>query len=362
MNMQSPDILSPYEKLPSTAFWKPGVVNSSPFEMAGLYKKKWPIKPTQRIATAGSCFAQHIARHLKSKNYNVLDVEPPPAGLPVNRHNAYGYSMYSARYGNIYTVRQLLQLIKEAFGEIEIEPEEFIWKKNGRFYDAFRPSIEPSGFESQEELLIHRAYHLKQVAQLFKTMDIFVFTLGLTETWQSLKSGVVYPTAPGTIAGTFNPAVVEFKNFNYKEVINDFKEASRLLAKHQERTKPLRFILTVSPVPLTATSSGVHILQASTYSKSVLRAVVGDLYNNKHIDYFPSFEVITNINNRSLFYENNLRSIRTEGVNTVMKLFFSQHDLASSPEHINAKNNIENMNEEDVQCEEALLEAFGSKE
>lgn len=361
--MKTPDYNNPYTELPEIAFWKSGVVNSSPYDMQGLYKKKWQIKPGHKIATAGSCFAQHIARNLKSSNYNVLDLEPAPAGLPATKHNMFGYSMYSARYGNIYTVRQLLQLIKEATGELKIDPNEYIWEKNGRYYDAFRPAIEPNGFESPSELMEHRQYHLTQVTELFATMDVFVFTLGLTETWQNKHSGLVFPTAPGTIAGSYDPDVYCFKNFNYKEIMKDFKEVTQLLKKHQNKDRPIRYILTVSPVPLTATKSDMHILQATTYSKSVLRAVVGDLSNNNHIDYFPSFEVITNINNRGLFYENNLRSIRAEGVASVMKLFFSQHGAISTKRSDihSANQNKEVTDDEDIQCEEALLEAFGEK-
>ena len=38
------------------------------------------------------------------------------------------------------------------------------------------------------------------------------------------------------------------------------------------RTPKLRILLTVSPVPLTATAGDDHVLLATTYSKSVLRA------------------------------------------------------------------------------------------
>ena len=36
--------------------------------------------------------------------------QPPPALLPTDLHSRFGYGIYSGRYGNIYTARQLLQL------------------------------------------------------------------------------------------------------------------------------------------------------------------------------------------------------------------------------------------------------------
>jgi hypothetical protein len=48
-----------------------------------------------------------------------------------------------------------------------------------------------------------------------------VFTLGLTETWMSLQDGVVYPVAPGVVAGSMDESQHAFKNFNYTEVMID---------------------------------------------------------------------------------------------------------------------------------------------
>ena len=352
---------SPYSNLPDENFWRTGVVETSPLDLQNIYHKKWNIKPNDKIATAGSCFAQHIARYMRKNNYNVMDVEPAPEGLPSAKHNSFGYSMYSARYGNIYTVRQLLQLLKEVTGELVLKPEDYIWEKDGRFYDAFRPNIEPLGFSSQNELIEHRQFHLKKVSKLFKLMDIFIFTLGLTETWENKETGLVYPTAPGTIAGQFDENIYAFKNFTYSEVHKDFREAQKILNMLRGGKKHLRYLLTVSPVPLTATYSKHHILQASTYSKSVLRAVAGDLSKVNKIDYFPSYEIITNIASHGVFYENNLRSVRSGGVDCVMKAFFSQHNLgnnnATTSDIDQSDPDVEE--NEDVQCEEALLEAFG---
>ena len=61
--------------------------------------------------------------------------------------------MYSARYGNIYTVRQLLQLAQEVAGNWT--PKNYIWEKNGRFFDALRPGIEPNGFNSRNKVIQH---------------------------------------------------------------------------------------------------------------------------------------------------------------------------------------------------------------
>jgi hypothetical protein len=351
----------PYKDMPGKAFWKSGVANASPFNPGEIYTKKWNINPEARIATAGSCFAQHISHYLKHNGFNVLDLEPPPPGLPEKLHRQFGYSMYSARYGNIYTVQQLLQLAQEISGDFR--PSNYIWKKNGKFFDALRPGVEPKGLDSEDEVRLHRKYHLARVKEMFQKMDLFIFTFGLTEAWIHKASETVYPTAPGTIAGTFDKSHYAFKNYTFQEVIQAFNEFQQTIAGMRENKTFPRIILTVSPVPLTATASNNHILQATTYSKSILRAVAGQVSTNQpHVDYFPSFEIITNQAARGCFYETNLRSIRIEGVETAMKIFFKEHyPVANNNPTPSTPPPTVELTDEDIQCEDAILEAFNDE-
>jgi len=100
---------SPYANLPPRKFWRTGVSERHPLALGDIYCKKYEITPKDLIATAGSCFAQHIARHLRRHSFNVLDEEPAPEGLPAGLAKTFGFGLYSSRYGNIYTARQLLQ-------------------------------------------------------------------------------------------------------------------------------------------------------------------------------------------------------------------------------------------------------------
>ena len=348
---------NPYSSLPKSAFWKTGVAQEDPYALEGIYRKKFSISPKAKIATAGSCFAQHISRQLKENGYNVLDVEPPPPGLANNLHQKFGFSMYSARYGNIYSVRQLLQLSREVLGSWT--PQNYIWEKNGKFYDALRPAVEPEGLGSAEEVREHRRFHLLKVKKLFKSLDLFIFTLGLTEMWLHKESGTVYPTAPGTLAGEFDDEIYEFKNATCSSVLRDFKAFENALLRIRNN-KPFKILLTVSPVPLTATASGKHVLQSTCHSKSTLRGIAGQLaINQEHIDYFPSYEIVTNPKMYSSGFEDNLRSVKNETVEVVMKHFFSEHPAVKLSDETSINHYSSKETQEDIQCEEALMEAFG---
>ena len=52
---------NPYKDLNDHAFWKNGVENCDITFPDKIYNPRWKIKDTDKIATMGSCFAQHIA-------------------------------------------------------------------------------------------------------------------------------------------------------------------------------------------------------------------------------------------------------------------------------------------------------------
>jgi hypothetical protein len=361
--------IHPYQNSSKESFWSSAVARSTTLVPELIYNRKWPISRDERIATAGSCFAQHIGRHMRARKFDVMDMEPSPRHLPVDQQARFGYSIYSARFGNIYTLRQLLQLAREAFGQWV--PGEVAWEgENGAFYDALRPGVEPDGLGSPAEVLAHRKYHLERVREMFESMDLFIFTLGLTEGWVHRESGTVFPTAPGTVAGSYDPEIYEFRNFGFKEILEDLYAFRTLMREVRKNPGCPRFLLTVSPVPLTATASGQHVLLATVYSKSVLRAVAGQaVMDEADIDYFPSFEIISNPWSKVSFYEANLRSVSNSGVSQVMQTFFNAHLTAQefaaqadsqldAPPPAARDSGVEEP-AEDVICEEVLLDAFG---
>jgi hypothetical protein len=355
---------NPYADLPSRNFWRSGFAEISNIEEADIYKKKWLLDKTMNIATAGSCFAQHIGRTLQKRNFKVMDMEPAPVGFPEIKKMEYNYSIYSARYGNIYTARQLLQLTKEALGILVFDDVAWV-DYEGLFRDVFRPNIQPKGFMNEVDVLSSRASHLAKVKNMLETMDVFVFTFGLTEAWMDVEKNIIYPMAPGTICGSYELDKHEFKNFNHSEILEDFLEFKNLISQ-VNNNKSVKFLITVSPVPLTATASDNHVMVATTFSKSVLRSVAGELsINFDDIDYFPSYEIITNPWSNERLYTENLRNVTEKGVEKVMRIFAASHDesLDSSVIREAKSNEVDVINsesyiDEGVVCEEALLEAF----
>ncbi|MEM8731803.1 MAG: GSCFA domain-containing protein [Pseudomonadota bacterium] len=358
-------MISPYRGLDDRAFWRSGVAEAGVFPPPDLYRARFPVTRDMPIFTAGSCFAQHVGRALTDAGFSVIDSETLPPDIPDALARRWGYRMYSARFGNIYTTRQLAQLLDEALGDAE--PADPIWQHDGRFFDALRPNVTPGGLETEAHVAESRAYHLEAVRDAAAEAAVVVFTLGLTEAWEHVDTGTVYPTAPGTIAGAYDPARYRFVNFRAAQVRADFlaaRDRFRLL------NPDVRFLLTVSPVPLTATASGGHVLPASVYSKSVLRTVAGELVEDfDDIDYFPSYEIVAGHPSRGQMFDANLRTVTRQGVARVMAQFLSVHDPAPSPDAQRARQlararrkadqaTASSLGEDALVCEDELLEAF----
>ena len=79
-----------------------------------------------RIATLGSCFAQHLSKSLAKYGFNYVNGEPGPSWLDEQDRIRFNYGTFSARYGNIYTPRQLVQLVERSLGMFGQEPAEVL--------------------------------------------------------------------------------------------------------------------------------------------------------------------------------------------------------------------------------------------
>lgn len=355
---------NPYSKLPRHAYWRTSVERAakSGGGLPGLWCPAFQITTSDPVVTTGSCFAQHISSALVRSGFTWVEAERAPFGLSAAVARQFGYGVFSVRTGNIYTTRMLIQWLTYA-----IEPDSQdreIWTADGAFFDPLRPQIEPDGFEGEGELFDARRATFTALRKAVQTSSVFIFTIGLTELWENTETGLVYSSCPGSLAGAFDPAVHAFRNLTYPEVMADLETILALL----RRLNPdIRLLLTVSPVPLAATAADAqHVLTATTYSKSVLRAAAGAFCEmHDDVDYFPSYEIVTSPGLNRQMYEDDRRSVTPDGVAFVMQHFL--HGLGIEGDQVvvplgpsrRIKEAVARAAEaHDVICEEIVLDRY----
>jgi GSCFA family len=272
------------------------------------FVKRTPILDKQaKIGSAGSCFASEISYRLQKEGFNYVIREPNPS-------KANGMDMASAKWGIIFNVPCLRQLVEGSFGERVMPP--LVWSsttKDGTVWrDPWREEVE---YADLAEYGPSWEQHLAASRQVLEEVDVFVMTLGLNDVWELPSDGTVFSRCPWRLS----PALVRMRTLTVEENLEHLEAMWSLWKKHNPR---VQLIVTVSPVPLLATFKGdeEHVLTANCSSKATLR-VAAEQFARAHGDvhYFPSFETVMYCTRERWRPDN--RHVSREAVGKVMGLF-----------------------------------------
>jgi GSCFA family len=324
MTMPGTDGGCPYNGLPERSFFRNSILRQG--ELGMERDSNFAMTPSTRVMSAGSCFAARIANFIRMSGVTYLGADDRIAndGESIQEEAP---SLFSLRYGNIYTTKHLLQLLQRAIGRLSVEPP-ITCDRNGRFRNLLRPSV--LSYASPEILRADDLAHLSNVKALLGEADVFIFTLGLTEYWMDSETGLALPSTPGCGHGEFDPKRHRFHNASLSEVVDELQHCLALL---QQINPNLRVLLTLSPVPLVATYTPVSAVEATFYSKSLLRQAIASTIASppRNAAYFPSYEIITNPHVIAENFEEDMRSVSEAGVARVMAHFRHRY-LASDGE------------------------------
>jgi hypothetical protein len=84
---------NPYDSLPQRAFWRPAVGARNALEIGELWTSKFYLDKSDKVITAGSCFAQHIGKALSGNGFNWYNAEPGTGTVDIDKK--YGYGIFS---------------------------------------------------------------------------------------------------------------------------------------------------------------------------------------------------------------------------------------------------------------------------
>jgi len=278
-----------------------------------LYRERIPlITKETAIGSAGSCFARAISHQLQRSGFNyVIEEDDLPKDFPMDKLTSSPYRVEPARYGVLFNTPSIRQMIERGFGYWN--PEFIIAEDNGKLIDPFRSVI--NLYDDYEGFLIDYKKHSKALKKALLKCDVFIITLGLTEAWYFAHSGKYTSVSPHKI----NPVLLRQKNLTLDENIKELEKIFDIFKKHQPNIK---FIISVSPIPLNKTFSKTkHVVEATSLSKAILRVAANQFSMNHPEDvfYLPSFETV--MYGCEDPWESNKRHVNPKAVARVMELF-----------------------------------------
>ncbi|MBF8651235.1 GSCFA domain-containing protein [Pseudomonas putida] len=270
------------------------------------HKPKFKLPLSGKYFTIGSCFARNVENSLRSAGINVLSTIDK---LPGDYFEIGGESR--SGYQNVYTPGAILEAVKLASTE---SPYTAIVGSEEKSIDLLTSGLKPLDLGTVRTI---RESLIKMYSML-PDADALIITLGYNESWYHLPSQTYINRTPSHVSLRRKIDDFEFELLDYAK---SFELVDSAINRVHKLAPNCKVILTVSPVPLSATFSNKDIVTANQLSKSTLRVIASAISEKyAHVDYFPSYEIIMNSERSKTFLDDGIH-VRAEAVNNVIRQF-----------------------------------------
>jgi hypothetical protein len=275
------------------------------------FAPKFQFDSETKFFTIGSCFARNVENYLQSKKIPLLSKMDAVSADYFKLSGGQDRSGYQ----NVFTPGSVLEASRLCLPENSFKS---IIEHEDLYYDLMT-----HGLKGLPQKVAHEIREgIVNTYQKLADADVLIITLGYIEAWKyKLTSTWVNqsPTDPKLrrLAEDF-----EFHILSYDTVYEILCEA---LNNFKKTNPSLKFILTVSPVPLGSTFSDDHVIIANQRSKSTLHSVAQRIWKeNSDVDYFPSYEMAS-LSDRSFAFENDNVHVTQKVVAKIMERFFKSY-------------------------------------
>lgn len=246
------------------------------------------LRADSPIFAMGSCFAREIEAALVTKGGNVISVDSS-----IDR-DEFKDPTGKVRSGffHRFTPPAMSQEFQACFDELPGWSDRSLVFSLGedRFIDLNYWQI--AGADESGPANRTRRAVAKSLVRRAVDAEIIILTLGLTEAWLHKPTGFFanFTTAPFLARHIRD---FELHLVGVEETIQCLRDIDAVLRSHH-RTGRYNIVVTVSPVPLSATFTDKDIVVANMDSKSTLRvAAAAFVAETDHAHYFPSYEMVT---------------------------------------------------------------------
>ncbi|MGZ2412024.1 tetratricopeptide (TPR) repeat protein [Sphingomonas sp. F9_3S_D5_B_2] len=269
----------------------------------------WPhVEPSfhftkdQKFFAIGSCFAKNIRKRLALDGYNIL-------GGVAGEENSRNRYTPPAIFQELEWVRGILNrddIVRDSDVEpllLQVGPDRWadIWCRSQRGQTA---TLEQA-IAARKELYGHFR------GAFFA--DVVIITLGLIEAWWDEVSQS-YVEFDVSWARRPDRSRFQFERLSFATARDYVERAVQMLVEGNRRV-----LITASPVILARTFTDSDIIVANSHSKSVLRAIAGEVAaQHGEVDYFPSYEIAT-LTRRPEVWEDDLIHVHPNFIARIMQ-------------------------------------------
>lgn len=279
-------------------------------------KPSFRINKTDKVFTIGSCFARNVEASLIAAGMRVTSNESDlgPVGESLG---------FTANFFNKYAIHSIYNDLKWALERDTYPGDDVIYAMPQKgLYADLQLGMSKLDFPIAD-IRDFRNRYLDVMARAVDA-DVIIITLGYVETWYDTKLGIYLNTSPPQPLVKAQPDRFEFRVLSYGDVLDALRDVHGLLRKHRE--KPLKMLVTVSPVPLLSTFRDIDVLVANTYSKSVQRAAIDEfIASAEGVDYFPSYEFVMLSNPSIAWARGDYRHVNPDLVARIMSNVITQY-------------------------------------
>jgi len=281
------------------------------------------LKPGNPIFTMGSCFAAEIRSAFQGLGYTAL---PYYAAVSYDRKKVFFDTVpYKRDFTPHYDTFVMRQEFEAALGEWPDRDDGYwsvkdkyvneVMKSDIVYQDPFRKKTYATNLGELQQLA---SAVTQKIRDGIIASPILVITLGLTEVWRDDATGRYMCRASGS-GGGGGEGISTFHQSTFMENYQNVKATLDLLFKNYPDK---HVIISVSPVPLERTFSTLDVATANTESKSILRAVAGQICREykERVHYFPSYDAATAFRLGNVFMPDG-RHITKDFANKMVSLF-----------------------------------------
>lgn len=287
-----------------------------------FHAPKFQIDASSKFFTIGSCFAREIEIALQGLGVDCITSKFSFPG------DLYELQKNQATNGalNAYTPHSILDLVRlpersdaSTAGRVQLGPDEYC--------DMLLSGLKFLTLQQAEmvrKTLIDAYRELPQA-------DVVIITLGYTEAWYDTESKIFVNRSPGSAIRLLRNHGERFQFLNASP-LDAVETVDAAISEIRRLTDGrAKVVLTTSPVPLHGTFTARDSILANQYSKSTLLSAAVYLSSKyEYVDYFPSYEMVANINKGDALMDDGVhvrRNIVDQIIDKFAKLYFRPKDI-----------------------------------